>query len=511
MDAFFVFRIGRKRWYVLPVRAIKCAVIALVIVLATLFFLDRIVLPGLERQGLTAGDDWSRHNAIVLREHQLSDRTVGFPETSPPLVPAGIRTWVGNPVNVEKDPGKKRILVMGDSFVWGSAYLSLNHMWWRQLGQILERDSVEVIALGRPGASTRDQLKWAKYFVPQYKPDLIIWGYVTNDADEGLVRQIGMSQDSIPRLDRIRKLARSIWPRLMAKFDSLRSKKLAAMYTGPKYGYEYSEWELMLVAPENLAAYAETVRDVKSFIDATGVPSFMMTLPNFPSTARFNPRHEPVLRVWRDAGIAAYDATPEFVRRYGETPLSGSETIKWGINPADGHPGPRSCRFLAEMAADIIRSNFQKVLGPPSQFSQQPAINDWLPSFEPESISVLSDPQHPGLEMIYPHDETRFPTMPLGIPTPVLAMKTPVPLRSIDLKGPSLKSARLWVTFLDPAEQYDDGIVHDLGELHGDKLSWQLPLELASRPISVIRYQATFSPANRKLIWLFQPKSPEGQ
>ncbi len=497
--------LSRRQWWKLfPRPAIKCAAISLAVVLAGLFSMDLVVLPVLERRGLTSGDSWARHNAVVVAEHQLADRTEGFPEPLPSAVPAGIRSWVGHPVGARKSAGTKRILVMGDSFVWGSPYLTLNHMWWRQLGLLLENESVEVVSLGRPGASTHDQLTWARHFVPECQPDLIIWGYVSNDADEGLVRQISTSQQSIPKLDRVRGLARRIWPRVTAKFDALRNSKLAKMFTGPEYGYEYSDWELKLVDSDNLAAYRKTVRDVKSFLDETGIPGFMMTLPNFPSTEYFKPRIDPIMSVWQDAGIAAYDTVPEFVRRFGEMPLAGSEAIQWGINPADGHPGPRSCRFLAEQAAEIIHRDFSQVPGETSKRTPDPVLNDWLPNLEPEDAPRF-DASRRSWTMKFPVNESRWPTMPLGIPTIVLAFERPVSLSSLELSGQALKSAQVWVTCLDANEQFDDGIQHDLGERSGKTLSWSIPADIAGRPASVIYVRATFSTDDRTVNWMFHP------
>ena len=510
MRSFYDLRLGRRQWKLIPLPALKCGAISLCVVLTALFVLDRVVLPGLERQGLTAGANWARHNALVIAEHQLADTTVAFPESASTPVPAGIRSWVGQPVDIEKVGRTKRILVMGDSFVWGSPYLTLNHMWWRQLDQLLEENSVEVIALGRPGASTRNQLQWLRYFQPTYQPDLIIWGYVNNDADEGLVRQISISQQSIPKMDRVRSAARGVWPRVMAKFDGLRSNKLAKMFTGPEYGYDYPEWELKLIEPDNLAAYAKTVGEVKAFLDEVRIPSFMMTLPNFPSTEYFSPRNAPILKIWRDAGIDAYDTVPEFVRRYGETPLSGNETIRWGINPADGHPGPQTCRFLAEQAAEIVRRDFPQFLGEALKLSSNPVINDWLPNQQPDSRPRQIDHRQEW-RMTYPPDESRCPTMPLGIPTPLMAFERPIPLSSLKLVGPSLTTAQVWVTCLDENEHYDDGELHDLGEQRGAELVWTMPRKLATRPVSVIRFRAAFSTTNREMTWAFRTRVMEAE
>lgn len=231
-----------------------------------------------------------------------------------------------------------------------------------------------------------------------------------------------------------------------------------------------------------------------------------MTLPNFPSTARFNPRNTPAVELWKTVGIPAFDTTPAFVKRYGETPLSGTDSIQWGINPADGHPGPRSCRFLAEQAAEIIRHDYPDILSPAANRSPRIQVNDWLPATANAS-SPEFDPLGPTWTLELSNDESRWPTMPLGLPTPLFALEQPVQLNSIELTGTELRSGRLWLTFLDANEHYDDGIPHDLGEKQGTHLVWTIPPDLAHRPVSVVRYRAEFSGNDRKLVWKFPSKA----
>ena len=77
-------------------------------------------------------------------------------------------SWDSNPIWKFIDDGplpskgnKKRILVVGDSFVWGHGYSNLNYVWWKQLARILYVNGytdVEVVAAGTSGFNTDMEL-----------------------------------------------------------------------------------------------------------------------------------------------------------------------------------------------------------------------------------------------------------------------------------------------------------------------------------------------------------------
>src|SRR6476659_4977556 len=168
-------RLGRQTFYLFPFRSLIYAAISLVIVLIILLAIDRLVLGSLEAGGWTAGELWARHNKFIEENHRRKTATNE----------CQLREWNGQPLSANR--GRRKILVMGDSFVWGPPYVTLNHLWWRQLAIELERRGyrdVDVLAVGHPGWSTHRQLDCAKQLIPEVKPDLVIWGYVTNDPDE---------------------------------------------------------------------------------------------------------------------------------------------------------------------------------------------------------------------------------------------------------------------------------------------------------------------------------------
>jgi len=521
-------RLGRRAIYVLPWRSVLYGVLSCVIVVAVLLAVDRLVLGSLERFGWTAGELWARHNKLV--EDNIRRKTTATDDFQ-------LRAWTGEQVPPRK-PGTRRILVLGDSFVWGPPYLTLNHLWWRQLAIELERRGfrqVQIVAAGHAGWSTRQQLECARRLIPEVQPDLVIWGYVTNDPDEYRLRQIFQQQDDFPLGQRIRFKLRSVFPNLMFKFESLRNQKLARQYTGPKYGYAYADWELKLLAGENFARYQQTVREVGDCVQEIGLPTFLITLPSWPCREYYEPRYRPVLLLWEAAGIPVVNTLPAFIDRYGNAPETGPEAIRWGINPADSHPGPQATHFYATVAADYLIEHWPGLLG--TKDEDQPhelAINDWLPfdlNARRTGVSPVrqanTDGQAGGLsyvagpslfpadsaldvDLAYPQTTTFMPQLPLDEPTALVAMRYPLPIAEIQLSGIDLRHSRVWVSLLHPNDPYDENDWQELVSPGGNKQTFRLSADQASRGLAQIRFAAEFSGPNRHLrLTLVRPKPKE--
>ena len=89
--------------------------------------------------------------------------------------------------------------------------------------------------------------------------------------------------------------------------------------------------------------------------------------------------------------------------------------------------------------------------------------------------------------------------MPLEIPTVLLALEQPIPLREIRLSGTGLKSARVWLSTYDPVEFYDTEDWQDLGQKQGSELTWAIAAALSTREASVILVHAEVSANDRRL------------
>lgn len=499
MRAWASIRSQNRTWLICPWVSVRAALVSLLAVGLMAVILDHWVLARLERQGMVASEGWKRHNRIVITNHERADRhlAVSVPKGS---ISNGVRAWLGHPVTRERSKAH-RILVMGDSFVWDSPYLSLNHMWWRQLQiELIRRGyhDVEVIAAGRSGMSTHDELELARQVVPEFRPDLILWGFVTNDPDERLVKQINTSQLANPIPGRVQAVLRQVTPRLLDLFTARRNEKLATMYLGPKYGYAYGDWLQRIHSGENFEAYQRTVRDVAQFLQETKTPGLMVTLPEAPLNERFAFSYDKVIPVWRDAGIPVQDNLPPFVTAYPLAEATGPNALLWGINPADGHPGPRSTAFLAQQTANRLEQDYSQFLGPKSSRVLPIQINDWLP-YDLDVQRVDRDEQASSFELTYPVSDELLPSMPLEIPTIMLALEQPQLLQEIDLTGSGLKSAQAWLSTCDPVGHYDTAEWQDLGLQQGDTVKWTVPPELSRRNAAVILIRGNVSPADRRL------------
>ena len=103
-----------------------------------------------------------------------------------------------NPVNdlgyhdkeVEKQSGKTKVLVVGDSFAAGHGLEDVNDRFSNILEEKLGKDKFEVYNLGVSGADTRDEAKRLKEF--PVKPDIIVLQYFPNDV-ERVGREKGLS------------------------------------------------------------------------------------------------------------------------------------------------------------------------------------------------------------------------------------------------------------------------------------------------------------------------------
>jgi len=178
---------------------------------------------------------------------------------------------------------------MGDSYVWGDGYANLNTIWWRQLQLELERrgyHDVEVVAAGMCGAPTSWELMWARKVVPAYRPDLVIWGYLTNDPKEdgdlhqgSLVKALRLPPETIFP-ERVLKVLEGVFPNLTDQLFVVRNKHREELLAGERYGYQYGDWDKMILESDNFRRYKQTIRQVGEFSRSLSIPSFVMTLPN---------------------------------------------------------------------------------------------------------------------------------------------------------------------------------------------------------------------------------------
>jgi hypothetical protein len=493
----FQIKIKDKKYIFFPFAATYYSAIFVLIFFLGLFILDRLILPSLEVHSLVVSSPkWRQENSLI-----------SYHNTQKVKVNPVWRSK-GHSV-VSQKTTSKRILVMGDSFVWGDGYANMNDLWWRQLQlELLRRGyrDIEVIASGKGGWNTKAQLESAKDIIPVYKPDLVIWGYVTNDPDQGYVRQAENQQewniyvDELKKNDRISRII-SCCSKYFPFFSNIalafRQEKLIARYPPLKeIGYNYTTWELKILEGENFGAYYGTLKRLKRYMASAEIPFFFVTLPNTPNHLYFKKRYEPVFKLFEKFNIPYYDLLPEFIEHYGgdKRPI-----LYWGTNPANGHPGFTATRFYATQVANILEQQFPDLLPDAvdtSKYLEKFYINDWSPINMPVIQKQCS------LTFVYPKNDEEMLKMPYSYPYVQFNLEIPIMITKINLHGDNLSSAILNLTFDDP----DDLKVYSLGQKSGNNNIWHISGVKDNFPVKTIMVNASFSDntttSNSKTLYL---------
>lgn len=477
--ALLWLRSGKGAIPLLPLRSFGFLLLLLAMLSAVCVMADRY-LAHFAASGKIEVESWRTDNSLFNRENY---KKIQNTSRNPIFRSSGI-------VPPVRQPGRQRLLVVGDSFIWGDGLSNLNMTWWKQLQWELERrgyHNIDVIAAGTNGASTQDQYGWftTGRLLEIIKPDAVVIGYVTNDSDmkdssgNSLVRQMAArSKTNNLQSSAVGRLLPSLSFQLAASASKKQQQAL-----DDKTGYPYSLWELKILEGENFTRYKALLWQLSEFIKGAGIPMLFVTTPNAPHADHFEKRYRPIRTAFAAAEIELYDLLPQLLDCCNDA--NGS--LIWGTNPANGHPGSRMTYFYATQVADILESRYPNVLGPraktPSNYL--PIINDWLPSsLAPELVGPAA------WEITLPDDRQNFLRMPVDEPHVVLNFERPVSIRKISLTAKAPTHFRIWALLLDEEENFELRDYVQLGSAEGTQAAINLPAVLSNKRITSLRITA---------------------
>lgn len=480
------------------------------IVAAAAFALDRWIIPAMENSGQLESYLWTDENH---RRNHFTYLKTKASKADP--------VWRSEYIPVAAEhPGKKRILVLGDSFVWGDGSDNVNTLWWRQLDQELKKrgyGDVEVIAAGLNGSSTADESKWLDMLLPKYKPDLVVLGYVTNDPDEARAdgtHYVPMMAKELPDDDANLNRLAGILPNLAGQLRQIRKLSLQNHVSAKTGALEYADWELALLRGDNFNSYEKTVAELANKLKTASVPAFAIALPaGFQNKTKENTaqskdffervktynseRYAPVKPVFAKNNLLFVDTTDAFVKAAAQDPYLKTNTsaLRLGINPGNGHPGIFSTHFYAVSAADVIEKNFADSLGKKvaaATKSNEAIVNDCVPPYmnaQNVGDNTINFTYAPDAK-----DHTLY--MPLRRRYVLLSLREPVATKAIELKGPELGSAQIYVSYFDEKLGYAPDVFEELPKQKGSALQWNIA---GGKKINAIRLRAGFTGGNQAL------------
>lgn len=225
-----------------------------------------------------------------------------------------------------------RVLVSGDSFVYGKGS-SINVTWDAQLTYLVKTigSGTCVLAIGKDGWTTMDQLSFLKANWDLLRPDMILWGYVTNDPDFG----------DIPRkywFDHGPSSCQKVYP---FRIFNLVKQKVCFILQQQHEAIGYEQWVSLVHEPGNLERYKSVLIDLKSYLDARQVPfHFLLTSKTWEYDGA--QQHQKIGQLMTDVGIPYTDVLPMVTRFFSPFP----ESFRWA-HPGDGHPSALVNTFFA--------------------------------------------------------------------------------------------------------------------------------------------------------------------
>lgn len=536
------FKLGKKEYVLFPKEGILYFIFFLLLFVILLFIINFVILNSLKQQNIIAySQNWVQEDNLInfnnhLKRGAILSNNINctwlsdfHKETRGKIMKLSLceSSWAGNPLHYytkdyitdfvwkdkafklnRKKSASKRILVLGDSFVWGHGYANMNDIWWRKLQRELVKRGyydVEVMAIGWDADSTRDELENLKANFNIYKPDIVVWGFVTNDPDERLIMQrlegdIEGAEDEIERKlvkkpDKVLKFLvpfRNVFPDLIHQLMQLRLNKLAqsdCYAKDPDVIYGCRNWELAIYKGKNFEKYKKTVNETRKFIHQhPKVPIFFVTLPVSPFPETMIPKFNKIKSTFKANDIKIYDLLPLFVKEF-PNPGWGNQ---WKINPANAHPSPLTTDFYARQVANILERNYPKYL--PKKYSGNPPkelfVNDWVP------MSIDIKQKGSTLSFDYPVKNDTFLSLPYGYKFIQLNLSYAKKVKRVEVSGKNLLQTKIDVTYENPLDMQ----IYQLGSKKGHKVIFSNIDKKKS--VNTIRLNAQFSSGKDRHITL---------
>jgi hypothetical protein len=234
-------------------------------------------------------------------------------------------------------PPKARIVILGDSFIWGDG-LPYDAIWSRRLERRITAaygTEIEVLSWGKKGWATVDEYSFLKEHAHEFAIDLLIVGWVSNDPDVYMTTLKPLVWQDAAALEPVRR----VFP-LTLSFLAAHINNVLQAHLLKDRGYV--NWEQGLYGAAGLREYSRLLRAFSRFCKEREIDLLFVMTPNNldPVYQKYFAAIKPLLD---DASIPHLDLYPAVKTKLADVPPR-----RLWANPADGHPGELMTEVFAE-------------------------------------------------------------------------------------------------------------------------------------------------------------------
>jgi lysophospholipase L1-like esterase len=251
---------------------------------------------------------------------------------------------------LEKPPGVRRVIMLGDSFVFGWG-LRLEHTMPRQLASVLDAARWEVLNFGIPAYNTANEVSLLEERALKYHPDVVVLMYHPNDAAIGTDTVLGDAATTNQVIvDYYAGTATPEQRRRVETFLESQGQPLAPDWNTPALGWRDREYFAHHFLPVYWTEVQKSLDRLAELARTHGFTVIVAIIPELDrpwKTHPFAPLYAKVHDEMARRGFGVVDLYP-LLRRYPNPDL-----MLWGH---DGHTSAFANRIIALVLAERLEA-----------------------------------------------------------------------------------------------------------------------------------------------------------
>ena len=389
--------------------------------------------------------------------------------------------WLYKGEKIPPKTEKKRILIVGDSYVWGDGYSNANYIWWQQLrNKFLENgyNDVEFVVMGMPGFNTSQQYEMLKKsdIKNSIDPDLILFAYVDNDTeawqnpydDNPVWVKAKASYKALENIlpSKLNSFIKKLYPNLYVKVNNMLVEKYSSLYG--KIGIKYIDYEKVIHRNLFLEEYSKNILiPLKNYLEnELNIDYLFIEMPFFPSELA----KEQIVLVkekFDKLNMPFFELSSDYTL---EVPFYDKNLYQ--ITPSNAHPGTKTTEYIARKVFQILQNNYSNILGNKTKINNNNIIiNDCMP--RTINLKKINDNE---FAFVYPNSKEKdsFLNMPFYENYIKLNFLYPINIKTIEITSDdnNIDNINLYINKINLELGYDDNLIHKVK--YSEKYIWNI-------------------------------------